>query len=220
MSTKKKSFVFNLEWAEVLSGYPAEVRYEVYDAIIRYAQSGTLSDMKPLAGMAFAFIRKEMDFNAARYDEISEIRRSAGRMGGAPVGNDNAKQPKTSKTTKNKQNNQTAINDNDNDNDILIPPIIPREPVEKIGYERFGSFGNVLLKPAELRKLQMDFTEERTAKAIEDLSCKLADGTQQSENHYATLTYWLSYRQNTGTQKGKLEAAEDTMRETEKILGL
>ena len=77
-----------------------------------------------------------------------------------------------------------------------------------------------MLKPAELRKLQMDFTEERTAKAIEDLSCKLADGTQQSENHYATLTYWLSYRQNTGTQKGKLEAAEDTMRETEKILGL
>ena len=70
---QKKSFVFNLEWAEVLSGYPPEVRYEVYDAIIGYAQSGTLSEMKPLASMAFAFIRKEMDFNSARYDEISEI---------------------------------------------------------------------------------------------------------------------------------------------------
>jgi len=210
MPKQKKSFVFNLEWAEVLSAYPAEVRYEVYDAIIRYAQSGTLSEMKPLAGMAFSFIRKEMDFNTARYEEISEIRRNAGRLGGAPAGNENAR------NKQNKQNKQNTINDNDNDNDNdNNPPIIP----PPVGFEIFGSFGNVMLKAAEYRKLQMDYGAERADKAIEDLSCKLADGTQQSTNHYATLTYWLSFRQK-GDQKGKLEQATDTMRETEKLLGL
>ena len=215
MKTQKKSFVFNLEWAELLSDYPAEVRYEVYDAIIGYAASGTLSEMKPLAGMAFRFIKKEMDFNAARYDEISEIRRQAGRQGGAPVGNNNAE--KQAKTSKNKQNNQNGINDNDNDNDNdIIPPITPR-----VGFETFGSFGNVFLKPAELRKLQMDYTPEAVSKAIEDLSCKLADGSQQSDNHCATLRYWLSFRRTADTSpKGKMEAADEIKRQTEQILGL
>ena len=76
-----------------------------------------------------------------------------------------------------------------------------------------------MLKPAELRKLQMDFTPEAVSKAIEDLSCKLADGSQQSDNHCATLRYWLSFR-NTTAQKGKLEAAEDIEKETRKMLGL
>ena len=220
---QKKSFVFNLEWAEVLSGYPPEVRYEVYDAIIGYAQSGTLSEMKPLASMAFAFIRKEMDFNSARYDEISEIRRNAGRLGGAPEGNENAtnkqKQAKTSKTTKNKQNKQNSINDNDNDNDIINnPPIIPpQNGREGVGFENYGSFENVLLKPAELRKLYMDFGEDQTAAALETFSCKLADGSVDSQNHYATLKYWLTYRNETG-KKGKMETATDIERETKKLL--
>ena len=73
----KKSFVFNIEWQEVLMDYPAEVRYEVYDAIIGYAASGTLPELKPLAKMAFSFIKKEMDYNAGRYNEIAEKRKSA-----------------------------------------------------------------------------------------------------------------------------------------------
>lgn len=38
--TKRKSFVFYIEWQEVLMEYPEEVRLEVYDAIIKYAASG------------------------------------------------------------------------------------------------------------------------------------------------------------------------------------
>ena len=57
----RKSFVFNVAWQEILLDYPAEVRHEVYDAVIRYAASGTLTDLKPMAKMAFSFIKKEMD---------------------------------------------------------------------------------------------------------------------------------------------------------------
>lgn len=62
----KRSFVFNIDWRDVLMDYPAEVRYEVYDAIIEYAASGKLLDLKPLAKMAFSFIKKEMDNNLNR----------------------------------------------------------------------------------------------------------------------------------------------------------
>lgn len=64
METKiNRSFIFNTAWQEVLMDYPPEVRLEVYDAIITYAASGTLPELKPLAKMAFSFIKKEMDCN-------------------------------------------------------------------------------------------------------------------------------------------------------------
>ena len=56
------------------------------------------------------------------------------------------------------------------------------------------TFHNVELKPAELRKLQMDYGEAETQSAINDLSCKLMDGSTESNAHYATLTYWLANR--------------------------
>lgn len=117
----KRSFVFNIDWRDVLMDYPAEVRYEVYDAIIEYAASGKLLDLKPLAKMAFSFIKKEMDYNNERYIEKVEKNRENGKKGGAPKGNRNAKKTK-SKTTETTQNNrmvekttETTLNDNDND---------------------------------------------------------------------------------------------------------
>ena len=78
---KKKSFVFNIEWQEILLGYPAEVRLEVYDAIIEYVATGTLLELKPMAKMAFSFIRKELDFNNQKNTETSIKRSEAGKAG-------------------------------------------------------------------------------------------------------------------------------------------
>lgn len=115
MEDKKKSFLFNVEWQEILLDYPAEVRLEVYDAIIRYVATGTLSELKPMANMAFSFIKKEIDYNTDKYNETIEKNRANGKKGGAPKGNKNA--------SKNNRNNQTVekttettLYDNDNDN--------------------------------------------------------------------------------------------------------
>ena len=114
---KKRTFLFNIDWRDVLMDYPAEVRHEVYDAIIEYAASGKLSEMKPLAKMAFSFIKKEMDYNQSLYEAKVETNRENGRKGGAPAGNSNARasqgeaaqgnpeQPKTTETTQNNRNN-------------------------------------------------------------------------------------------------------------------
>lgn len=116
---KRKSFVFNIEWQEVLMDYPPEVRLEVYDAIIEYVASGTLSELKPLAKMAFSFIKKQIDYNNDKYDDIVAKRSEAGKKGMA-----NRYQKVTNVTSDNKSNKcyqkvtNVTINDNDNVNDI------------------------------------------------------------------------------------------------------
>ena len=73
------SFIFNLDWYAAIVDYPAEVRFEVYEAIMRYALSGTLTELKPLAKMAFSFIRKELDYNRHKHELISEKRRASAK---------------------------------------------------------------------------------------------------------------------------------------------
>ena len=77
-------------------------------------------------------------------------------------------------------------------------PPLPQPP--KVGYEIYGSFKNVQLKPSEYRTLEMNFTKADLEEVIENLSCKLADGSVQSINHYATLTLWLSHARKRGTE--------------------
>lgn len=87
----------------------------------------------------------------------------------------------------------TNKNDKNDKNDKNTPPIIP--PYDgRVGFEIFGKFKNVELRPAEVRTLQMEFGTEETQSAIDDLSCKLMDGSTESNAHYATLTYWLANR--------------------------
>ena len=80
MDKKKKSFVFNVEWQEILLAYPGEVRLEVYDAIIEYVASGTISELKPMAKMAFSFIKKELDYSIQKYEEVVEKRKAASKI--------------------------------------------------------------------------------------------------------------------------------------------
>ena len=78
---RKETFVFRISWQEVLKDYPAEVRLEVYDAMIEYVASGTLPKLKPLANMAFSFIKRDIDADDTRYTETVAKRAEAGRKG-------------------------------------------------------------------------------------------------------------------------------------------
>ena len=113
---KKKSFVFNIEWQEILLDYPAEVRLEVYDAIIEYVASGTLSELKPMAKMAFSFIKKEIDYNSEKYDAIVAKRSLAGKRG-MEKRYDNENESNKNNTC---YEDVTNVTDNDNDNVNVI----------------------------------------------------------------------------------------------------
>lgn len=74
-----KSFVFHEEWKETLSGLPQQVRLEVYDAIIEYGISGTLTELKAMAELAFNIIRNCIDNDRHRIENIRRKRSEAGR---------------------------------------------------------------------------------------------------------------------------------------------
>lgn len=54
-------FVFRTEWHEALAEFSAAVRLEVYEATIAYAAGKPVQALRPLARMAFGFIRQDID---------------------------------------------------------------------------------------------------------------------------------------------------------------
>lgn len=70
---------FKYSWRKSLMGYPMEVRFEVYEAIMEYAESGTLIELKPMAKMAFSIFKVEIDIEKERQKSISAKRADAGR---------------------------------------------------------------------------------------------------------------------------------------------
>lgn len=121
----KKTFIFNCSWQEVLMEYPPEVRLEVYDAVVKYAASGKLSEMKPLSKMAFSFIKKELDYNKEKYNEICEKRSRSGKDGAAKRWSTANKDDKIAKMANAKKDNKNSkchfamakIADIDNENE-------------------------------------------------------------------------------------------------------
>lgn len=140
---ERETFVFHKEWREATSGLPAEVRLEIYEAIIEYGISGRLTDLKPMAALAFRFVKATLDRDAERYGKAVERSRTNGKSGGRPAAETQSAESQTqqnpvgfSETHSNLKNpvgfsetqqNQTKPkkpsgpyndNDNDYDNDI------------------------------------------------------------------------------------------------------
>lgn len=73
----KKSFVFFTSWAKVLKKYPPELRCQIYDALIEYAETGEAPELSEVAQMAFEFIKSEIDRTQEKYKKTCEKRRKA-----------------------------------------------------------------------------------------------------------------------------------------------
>ena len=204
----KKSFVFNCEWQEVLMDYPPEVRLEVYDAVIEYAVSGKLSELKPLAKMAFSFIKKEIDFNNSRYEETVSKRSEAGRKGmSARYASKGSASNVTNATSDNKTNtcyqgitNLTNVTDNDNvydneyenENDISSPSNPPKgesedlEAIARKQKELSDREAELAAKEQELMKLEAAL---RTQKQKELPAIDFV-----SDDFKGTFRTWLEYK--------------------------
>lgn len=116
-----------------------------------------------------------------------------------------AEEPTDNQQTTNKQptNNQQPTTTEESNNINKLKKEIKKDggynaPPREMGLEAYGILHNVMLNAQQHRTLSETFGKDETQKAIDELSCKLADGTFDSRNHYATLHYWLSYRITTG----------------------
>lgn len=74
-----ENFVFRKEWRDALKGCPADVRGEVYEAILTYAFDGEIVPMSSLAQMAFNFIKIGIDAMRDAYTEKCEKNRDRAR---------------------------------------------------------------------------------------------------------------------------------------------
>lgn len=82
-SSKRDSFVYHLSWEEVMDNLPGEVREEVRGAIIGYARTGVTPELKPLAKVAFEFVKRDMDWDFQKYQSMVTARSESGKKGAA-----------------------------------------------------------------------------------------------------------------------------------------
>ena len=95
-----------------------EVRLRLYESVIEYGVFGTVPDFTEIDPMGlmngvFAAIKYVIDSTKSKREHISNERSKAGKNGGAPKGNQNArKQAKTNKTNKTSVDVDVDVDDN------------------------------------------------------------------------------------------------------------
>lgn len=154
---ERESFVFYKDWKEAIQDLPNEIRLEVYDSITEYALSGKQPQLRPLASIAFNFIKPQIDRNNKRYEN--------GKKGGAPKGNSNASKNNLGTTENNQNQPNVNVNVNENVNNISSTNVLPSETsqphVDNINYTELvnwfnqvtkGVFGLLRLPLSEKRK--------------------------------------------------------------------
>lgn len=127
----KESFVLYTSQYEAVAELSTAQKGELFDALFQYVKTGeepNFSDRE--TKMAFNFMRIQIDRDNAKYEEVCERRRAAGRKGGRPrkqvdseETNASAKKQKNqmvfeeSKKSKPKHNENDTDNENEYDND-------------------------------------------------------------------------------------------------------
>ena len=106
-----------------MDNLPEEVREEVRGGIIGYARTGVTPELKPLAKVAFEFVKRDLDRDFQRYQDMVASRSENGKKGAAAkqANASNAKQSQAkqanasnAKQTQQEEANQ-AVYDNDYD---------------------------------------------------------------------------------------------------------
>ena len=82
-SNDRRTFVFNIGWADDMEDLDNEARLKFFDAIIAYAKNGELPDnMTNMEMVIFKSIKRDIDLNNEKFETIKQKRSEAGRKGG------------------------------------------------------------------------------------------------------------------------------------------
>ena len=117
---ERNSFIFYKGWREAIKDLPDDIRLEIYESIIEYATTGNLRGLKPMANIAFNFIKLDIDRDTEKYMSIVERNKSNGNKGGRPK-SENPSKPKEPRKPSGLFGNpeEPRKPDNDYDNDYV-----------------------------------------------------------------------------------------------------
>jgi hypothetical protein len=157
----KDSCVFYADWLDAAHTIEnTALRCCFFEAVLQYALTGMELDTPPELKLAMTIVKNCIDRDRDKYQKKIEKRRMAGRLGGAPIGNQNARknfdqdeQPKQTNDCLNNQNEQMVtkqadnvndnvngnvnVNDNDKDNNDFNTPHIPPKGGRAISFYDF-----------------------------------------------------------------------------------
>lgn len=118
----KDSFVLYTKYLDNIQALSMEQRGMLFTSLMLYASGEEPEKMDPVTSMAFSFIKTQMDKDIEKYNETCAKRSEAGKLGGRPKKQDEAKKANGFSEKQKKQvKAKKADNDNeyDNDNDLL-----------------------------------------------------------------------------------------------------
>lgn len=119
----KDSFIVYTSYQKPLADLTMEQRGILFTALLAYASGALLPQMDAAVGIAFSFIRADMDKNFEKYEKVCEKRREAGRQ----------RQQMLPNATKCYQV-QASGTDNEDDNDNDLKEIPSKEGTKKSGF--------------------------------------------------------------------------------------
>lgn len=121
----KESIVIYARQRMALKRLTDAQRGVLLDALLTYAGGEEPTFTDGMVMVAFDFFRTQIDIDRAKYDEVCEKRREAGRNGGLAKKANATKyyqmQAKESKTKHDNDNNNDNDNVNDNENVVVVP---------------------------------------------------------------------------------------------------
>lgn len=218
----KTWFSFKFEWYEALKDCEPSIRLEIFDAIMEYAFNGKIPELSQLAGMAFKFIKKDIDENMRKYQELCKKRKEAinKRWHGHSNTNEyNCIQMNTSEY----KSIQTHTNDTNNNVDINIYDNNNKEKKEKVEKEKSKHHCApcVMLTESERGKLVEAYGEEGTEWMVKKLDDYKAASGRTYKSDYRAILNWVvdEYRKHVAEQitgaygdSGSVESNQDRER--------
>lgn len=192
---ERKSFVFHAEWAEAVKKLPKDVRVEIYDAIIEYGLSGTISAaLKPVAEALFTVFRARLDADLAKYESKCQRLREVGKKGGEA----NAKHYQALASISKHQGSicfRNASIDNDNDNkETISNDIAKKDGVE--GDDTRKKYGErIAMTEQAHRKLVLEYGEALVAEQITIADDWLLANGKTQKDYAAFMRNWLKKAQ-------------------------
>ena len=133
----KNSFVLYTDYLEHIQDMDLEQLGTLFLAIFHYQRGEDLPEMDAETNMAFKFIRFQLDKDNKKYEETTEKRKEAGKLGGRPKANGfDEKAKKANGFSENQTKAKKPDNDNVNDNDLK--EISPKGDKEKTTPTRFN----------------------------------------------------------------------------------
>lgn len=118
---ERDSFIFYKSWLNVIKDLPSDVQLEIYQATTEYALNGNLTELKPMARVAFSFMKQDIDKARENYEKKVNQNKQNGKKGGNPnfkKGKANPYYKDNSKITEDNPTLPKITEDNPNDNVI------------------------------------------------------------------------------------------------------